>query len=109
MACHPASSLCQFIYDWQTLIAGSLAGVLALVAAFLTIWATIKSANREVEAAKAQTESTLLVERRRVAREGFAFAAMLEAAMKAVLDDIETAREKIKDQTNDRFETMIVL
>jgi hypothetical protein len=42
----------QFLYDWQTLIAG----VLAVVAAAGTIWATIKSANREIAASQAQTD-----------------------------------------------------
>jgi hypothetical protein len=93
----------QCVQSWQTLIAG----VLALIAAWATIKATQKSASMEVEAAKAQTESALLVERRRIAREGYSFAAMLEAAMKSVLDDVELARKVIKDQkadTKDAYE-----
>jgi hypothetical protein len=61
----------QFLYDWQTLIAG----VLAVGAAAVTIWATINSANREVAASQAQTaiaqkqiETTLQLERQHDAR-----------------------------------------
>jgi hypothetical protein len=43
--------MAQFLYDWQTLIAG----VLAVLAAAGIIWATIKSANREIAASQAQT------------------------------------------------------
>lgn len=82
---------------WQTLIAG----VLALIAAWATIRATQKSANMQVEAAKAQTESALLVERRRIAREGYAFSAMLEAGMRSVLEDVKSAKNVVKDQTTD--------
>jgi hypothetical protein len=49
-----------------------------------TIWATTESANREIAASQAQTavaqkqiETTLRLERRRAARESFAFHAML--------------------------------
>jgi hypothetical protein len=77
----------QFIGYWQTLIAG----VLALVAGAGTVWATIISANREIavaqeqtKAAQRQTEVTREIERRRIARERYAFYAMLEAAMGAV-------------------------
>src|SRR5208337_4273249 len=73
----------QFLYDWQTLIAGVLAGVLALLVAWRTIRATIRSANREIAASRAQTaiaqkqiETTLRLEPLRAAREGFAFHAM---------------------------------
>ena len=47
---HPASIVLQAIGYWQTLIAG----LLAVVAAVGTMWATIRSANREIEAAKDQ-------------------------------------------------------
>ena len=87
--------LWQFIDHWQTL----LAGVLALVAGAGTVWVTIKSANREITAAQEQTKAaqrqtavTREIERRRIAREGYAFHAMLEAAMGAVIEDIEAAR-----------------
>jgi hypothetical protein len=43
--------LAQFLYDWQTLIAG----VLAVLAAWRTIRATTQSADREVKASKEQT------------------------------------------------------
>jgi hypothetical protein len=41
----------RFLYDWQTLVAGAL----AVLAAVGTIWATIKSADREIAASQAQT------------------------------------------------------
>jgi uncharacterized protein YfiM (DUF2279 family) len=87
--------LWQFIEHWQTLIAG----LLALAAAVGAVWATIKSANREVaaaqeltKAAQRQTAVVREIERRRVARERYAFHVMLEAAMGAVIADVEAAR-----------------
>jgi hypothetical protein len=79
----------MFLYDWQTLIAG----VLAVGAAAVTIWATIWSANREVAAAQKQIEATLRLERRRIAREGYAFCAMLAAAMGRVLTEAAEAND----------------
>jgi hypothetical protein len=88
--------LWQFVDHWQTLIAG----VLALAAGAGTIWVTIKSATREITAAQEQTKAAQQqtavmreMERRRLAREGYAFHAMLEAAMGVVLDDVVAARE----------------
>jgi hypothetical protein len=90
------------LYDWQTLITG----ILALIAAFGTIWATIVAANREIAAAQEQTRVaqeqiavTLRVERQRIARESYAFFAMLEAAMGAVVEDIEAAGEIFAAET----------
>lgn len=86
----------QLIDHWQTLITG----VLALAAAAGTVWATIKSANREIAAAQEQTQAaqhqttvTREIERRRLAREGYAFHAMLEAAVAAVIEDVQAARK----------------
>jgi hypothetical protein len=59
-------NLAQFLYNWQTLIAG----VLAVLAAWRTIRATVESANREVDAAQRQIETTIRLERLRAAREG---------------------------------------
>jgi hypothetical protein len=85
----------QFIDHWQTLIAG----VLALIAGAGTVWGTMKSANRQIavaqeqtKVAQRQTEVTREVERRRIAREGYAFYVMLEAAMGAVIEDVGAAR-----------------
>jgi hypothetical protein len=85
-----------FFYDWQTLIAG----VFAVLAAAGTIWATIKSASREIDASQAQTvvaqrqiETTLRLERIRAAREGYAFSALLEAATGQVLVEAAEAKE----------------
>jgi hypothetical protein len=80
---------------WQTLAAG----LLAVVAALGTIFVTISSANREVAASQAQTavaqtqiETTLRLDKRRAAREGFAFHAMLAATMTRVLDESKPKR-----------------
>jgi hypothetical protein len=81
---------------WQTVIAGFA----ALVAAWLTIRATKRSADREIEASQAQTAvaqkqiaTTLRLEKRRIAREGYAFCAMLEAAMGRVLAEAAEAND----------------
>jgi hypothetical protein len=88
-------SLISIIDHWQTLIAG----LFALAAGVGAVLATIKSANREIAAAQEQTKAaqrqtavTREIERRRIAREGYAFHAMLEAAMGAVIEDVEAAR-----------------
>jgi hypothetical protein len=82
---------------WQTLAAG----ILAVLAATGTIWATIRSASREISASQAQTAvaqqqiaTTIRLERRRVAREDIAFHAMFEAAMGRVLADATAARKE---------------
>jgi hypothetical protein len=84
----------RVIDHWQTLITG----LLALAAAVATIWATIASANREVAAANAQTQLALSVERRSMARESYAFHAMLEATMGIVVDDVHAALDMIRDR-----------
>jgi hypothetical protein len=80
---------------WQTLIAGAL----AVLAAVGTIWATIKSANREIAASQAQTdvaqkqiETTIHLARIRAANEARAFHAMLKAAMTGVLTEVAWAK-----------------
>lgn len=90
------------LWEWQTLIAG----VLALIAAGLTIRETrnaadrqVRAANRQVEAAwrqtevvSHQTEAMRTIERRRIAKETYAFLEMMDAAMASVVDDVEAAR-----------------
>jgi hypothetical protein len=73
---------------WQTLVAG----LVAIVAAVLTIWATLRSTSREIAASQKQIDTTLLLERRRIASEDYAFHAMLEAAMERVLAEAAWAR-----------------
>jgi hypothetical protein len=97
-----ASPFWQFVDHWQTLITG----VLALFAGLGTIWATIASARREIAANQAQTKvaqdqlaTTLRLERRRIVREGWAFFAMVEAAMGAVVMDVNDARSLLHDPT----------
>jgi hypothetical protein len=96
MAYEVTAPFWQFVEHWQTLIAGFL----AVLAAIGTVWTTINSANREIETAQEQTKAaqrqtavTREIERRRIAREGYAFHAMLEAAMGAVIEDLEAARK----------------
>jgi hypothetical protein len=68
----------QFVDHWQTLIAALIAGLLALGAAAWTIWATIRSANRQITAARGQTEAA----RRQV------------TALKDQIEDARTARRQ---------------
>jgi hypothetical protein len=98
--------LAQVFYDWQTLIAG----VLALLAGFGTVAATMFIARRQIavsreeadrvvaatraqtEATFKQTEATVRVEDLRNASEAEAFCVMLEAAMARVLAEAARAR-----------------
>ncbi len=79
---------------WQTVIAG----VLALVAGFGTVVATMIIARKQIAAAHEQTATTIRLERRRVVREGYAFSAMLGAAMSRVLDDAKEARDMVSSE-----------
>jgi hypothetical protein len=104
MTSWPAAAL-ALIDHWQTLIAG----LLAVAAAVWTVRATVASANREIEASQAQTKVaqdqiavTQRIERRRIAREEYAFSAMLSAAMGCVVQDVVAARDiasTVKDDT----------
>jgi hypothetical protein len=96
----------QVFYDWQTLIAG----VLALLAGFGTVAATMIIARRQIassreeadrviaatraqtEATFKQTEATVRLEDLRNASEAEAFCVMLEAAMARVLAEAARAR-----------------
>jgi hypothetical protein len=89
-------NLPQFLYNWQTLIAG----VLAVLAAWRTIRATVESADREVDASQKQTavaqkqiETTVQLARKRDEDEYDAFRLMLEVAMTRVLFEAEWARK----------------
>lgn len=84
------------LYDWQTLVTG----LVALLAGIGTVWATIVSAKREVDAAQAQTKSAqdqtraiVRADQRRTASEAYAFMSALDAAMVALLDDVAAARQ----------------
>ncbi len=95
----------QCVDHWQTLITG----LLALSAAWLTIRSTNKAATREISAAQEQTKVaqeqiavTKLLERRRIARESYAFFAMLEAAMVCIVEDVEAARKIFKGPGDSR-------
>jgi hypothetical protein len=97
----------EFLYDWQTVIAG----VSTLVAAFGTVLGTMIIANRQIvasreeadkvitatraqtEATFKQTETTVRLELRRDASEALAFHATLAAAMTRVLAEAAWARE----------------
>jgi hypothetical protein len=100
------SKVDRFLYDWQTLIAG----VLALLAGFGTVAATMIIARRQIAASREQadrmvaaareqtratfkqTETTFDLEQMRNASEALSFHAMLEAAMARVLAEAERAR-----------------
>jgi hypothetical protein len=104
----------QFLYDWQTLIAGVLAGGFAVLAAIGTIWVTRSTARRQIEAAREQADrmvraareqtavaqqqiaTTLRLDRRRAASEGYAFHAMFNAAMSRVLTEAAEANDIFK-------------
>jgi len=87
----------QFVDHWQTLATGGL----AMLAAGLTILFTNLAANREVAAAHRQIESTKRIERRRIAREAYAFYATLEAAMVIAMEGITAAREELPNIGHD--------
>ena len=91
--------LAQVFYDWQTLIAG----ILALLAGFGTVAATMiiarrqiaasrEEADRVIAATRAQTEAAVRLEDLRKASEALAFYVMLEAAMARVLAEAARAR-----------------
>jgi hypothetical protein len=89
-------NLPQFLYNWQTLIAG----VLAVLAAWRTIRATTQSADREVKASQDQTavaqkeiETTINLARKRDETEFDAFRTLLEAAMTRVLAEVAWAKK----------------
>jgi hypothetical protein len=112
-----------WVHDWQTLVAG----LLALLAGGLTVWGTLRAAKRQVKAANdaadreikaasdaanrqitaaqeqtaaAQHQTAVMreIERRRISREGYAFFAMLEAAMASLIEDVQAARKLFLDE-----------
>jgi hypothetical protein len=89
----------QFLYDWQTVIAGVLAlaaGIITVVVTMIIankqITASRKEADRVIAATREQTETTVRLEDRRNASEAEAFRVMLEAAMTRVLAEAAWAR-----------------
>jgi hypothetical protein len=99
----------KLLTDWGSLIGGVFALIAGAALYFIgraQIGATREAADKEITATKeailaAQEQTrvaqdqiavTLRLERRRIARESFAFLAMLEAAMAGVLDDVDAAR-----------------
>ncbi len=100
---------------WQILIAG----ILAVLAAVGTIWATIRSAGREIAASQAQTavaqkqiDTTVRLERERDDGEAHAFRAMLDAAMVRVLNEVDWARktypQTLSQQAGASVEALVV-
>jgi hypothetical protein len=101
------SRLDQFLYDWQTVIAGVLAfvaGFGTVVAAIWAIWATRSTAREQIAASgedarkviaatREQTETTVRLEHTRNANEASAFYAMLAEAMKRVIAEAAWAEE----------------
>jgi hypothetical protein len=96
------TTLLDALDHWQTL----LAGVLAVLAAWRTIRATTKSADREVKASQDQTavaqkqiETTIQLAQKRDEDEYDAFRLMLEAAMTRVIDEVPLARTAVSVDT----------
>jgi hypothetical protein len=93
----------EFFRDQGSIIAGVLAliaGILAYRAGCVQATETrqaaitqVAAAHEQTKAAERQTAVTREIERRRIAREGYAFHAMLEAAMGAVIEDVQAARK----------------
>jgi hypothetical protein len=100
----------RLLTDWGSLIGGGfalVAGAALYIIGRHQVRATTQAADREIAAtretisaaqeqtrvAQEQIAVTLRVERERIARESYAFHAMLEAAMATVVEDIEAARE----------------
>ena len=84
----------QVVDHWQTLITG----LLALVAAVGTIIVTNQAANREISAANLQIADARRAERRNRAREGYAFAAMVDGAMDVLVAEVRQARKLIPSE-----------
>jgi hypothetical protein len=100
----PWATFWAWVDHWQTLIAGFL----ALLAAFGTIWMTSRIANRQITASREeakkviaatreQTATTVRLEQEHDATEASAFRAMLEAAMRRVLAEAAWARKTYPD------------
>jgi hypothetical protein len=86
----------QFLYDWQT----GLAGAAALLAAFIAVGVT----RRQIVATREQTALTEHLEKDRRAREASAFYALLAEAMKRVIAEADRAKEAYSDAFAQKFE-----
>jgi hypothetical protein len=82
----------DWIDHWQTLIAG----VLALVAAWLTIRATKRAAAEEIKASQAQTETTVRLERERVSSEVETLRKSLAVEIRQYIDILIKTREILR-------------
>jgi len=90
-----------YLYDFLRDQGAIIAGLMALIAAYLTIQATQDAASREIgvaqeqiKVAQQQIDTTARIERRRIARESYAFYATLEAAMASISEDIGRAHAR---------------
>lgn len=86
----------MFLYDWETLVGALLAGAFAVAAAFLTIWATFRSANKEIEAAQAQIATTVRLEHERLSREVEALRVSLAGEIRLYIDLLIKTRDILK-------------
>lgn len=83
----------QFAYDWQNLAAG----LLALAAGFVAY----RGARDQANVAKDQIALSQKTERRRMVREGYAFAETLRASMALVIEEADEARKLVPSLCND--------
>jgi hypothetical protein len=81
----------QFVYDWQTLGAG----LLALAAGVGTIAVTRVAARGQIKVTRDQIVQSQNIERRRIARETYAFAETLRASMELVVEQAKDARSLV--------------
>jgi len=81
--------LWKLFYDWQTIAAGILAIVAALIGGFFVYWVGVK----QIRALQEQNADLKRAEQRRLARETLSTARMLDASLQVIAENIEGARE----------------
>jgi hypothetical protein len=75
---------------------------LPAVAALATVWFTMRAAKREVAAAQSRVDTALRIERRRVARESYAFMCLLDASLRGVVRDVEAVQGAAREPQGGR-------
>jgi hypothetical protein len=114
----------KLLTDWGSFIGGVfalLAGAALYVAGRQQVKATREAASKEIAATKdaiaaaqeqtrvaqEQIDVTLRLERRRIARESYAFLAMLSAAMTSIMEDVAEARAKFAGEPDNTQSSQI--